>query len=149
VTKLAQLKVSLCTHKVGLTLLHCWCATFIPVCTAVALLQVANYCVTKLAELNVPLCTHEVGLTPDTQQPPASGKQYLELTCNGLVSVVFVVMPCHVGNQHMCRPGVHRPASGKQHLELTCSGLVSVTFDVMTSCVSKVTLLWCGRRSSQ
>jgi hypothetical protein len=50
------------------------------------LLQVANYCVTKLAELNVPLCTHEVGLSPDTQQPPASGKQYLELTCNGLVS---------------------------------------------------------------
>jgi hypothetical protein len=50
--------------------------------------QVANYCVTKLAELNVPLATHEVGLGPDSQQPPASsGKQYLELTCNGMVSV--------------------------------------------------------------
>ncbi|KAF6254461.1 hypothetical protein COO60DRAFT_1627872 [Scenedesmus sp. NREL 46B-D3] len=46
--------------------------------------QVANYCVTKLAELNVPLSTHEVGLSPDTQQPPANGKQFLELTCNGL-----------------------------------------------------------------
>lgn len=48
--------------------------------------QVANYCVTKLAELNVPLSTHAVGLTPDTQLPPANGHQFLELTCNGLVS---------------------------------------------------------------
>jgi hypothetical protein len=47
--------------------------------------QVANYCVTKLAELNVPLSTHAVGLSPDSQQPPANGHQYLELTCNGLV----------------------------------------------------------------
>jgi hypothetical protein len=53
-------------------------------CTA---LQVANYCVTKLAELNVPLSTHAVGLSPDSQQPPANGHQYLELTCNGLVGV--------------------------------------------------------------
>jgi hypothetical protein len=49
--------------------------------------QVANYCVTKLAELNVPLSTHAVGLSPDSQQPPERGtEQYLELTCNGMVS---------------------------------------------------------------
>ncbi|WIA22702.1 hypothetical protein OEZ85_001110 [Tetradesmus obliquus] len=48
-------------------------------------MKVANYCATKLAELNVPLATHEVGLSPDSQQPPEnSGKQFLELTCNGL-----------------------------------------------------------------
>lgn len=49
-------------------------------------LQVANYCVTKLSELNVNLNTHEVGMTPDTQMPQATGQQYLELTCNGVVS---------------------------------------------------------------
>lgn len=48
-------------------------------------MKVANYCATKLAELNVPLASHEVGLSPDSQQPPQnSGKQFLELTCNGL-----------------------------------------------------------------
>lgn len=58
-----------------------------PQCCCFWLPQVANYCVTKLAELNVPLSTHEVGLTPDTQLPPANTVlQYLELTCNGMVS---------------------------------------------------------------
>jgi len=44
--------------------------------------------VTKLAELNVPLGTHEVGMTADTQHPPLTGQQYLEITCNGMVCVV-------------------------------------------------------------
>eukprot|EP00882_Tetradesmus_deserticola_P028204 GHRQ01031404.1.p1 GENE.GHRQ01031404.1~~GHRQ01031404.1.p1 ORF type:complete len:104 (-),score=9.21 GHRQ01031404.1:1064-1375(-) len=57
--------------------------------------QVANYCATKLAELGVPLCTHEVGLAPDTQQPPANGKQYLELTCNGLVRFMCYDVCCY------------------------------------------------------
>jgi hypothetical protein len=72
----------------------------LPLAAVHALLQVANYCVTKLAELNVPLCTHEVGLSPDSQQPPLnSGKQYLELTCNGLVS--------HWDKVYACRKNVY------------------------------------------
>jgi hypothetical protein len=46
---------------------------------------VANYCSSKLTEQGFPMMVHHVGWEAATQLPADGSKQWLELTCNGVV----------------------------------------------------------------